>query len=113
MQSIYRTLHKHVWRDRSGEKADEVKYFPSMSYAIDTYRSFEQSNLILFSDGFITVSPSLRKFTLHTISNVYDKGVRTGYIASILYLRDENVNLIIRDRVSRGDMHYRRRLLLG
>ncbi|OXA61880.1 Complement C3 [Folsomia candida] len=52
-----RTLLKWVWRDRSGEKSDQLKYFPCMTYAIDTYRSLQHTSLILFSDGFISTSP--------------------------------------------------------
>lgn len=59
-----RTQLKWVWRDRSGEKSDQVKYFPCMTYAVDTYRSFQHASLILFSDGFIATSPFLRKLVL-------------------------------------------------
>jgi len=59
MESLYsfeeknRHVHRVFWTDREGEAPDRTKYYPSMDYGIDTNRTFELQDLIIFTDFLI------------------------------------------------------------
>ena len=46
-----RHVHAVYFTDREGSKPDEVYYYPSMDYGIDTNRSFELKQLLVFTDS--------------------------------------------------------------
>ena len=45
-----RHVHSVFWTDREGEAPDKISYYPSMDYGIDTNRTFELQDLIIFTD---------------------------------------------------------------
>ena len=56
MESLYgfetSTSHVHrvFWTDREGEAPDRTEYYPSMDYGIDSNRTFELQQMIIFTD---------------------------------------------------------------
>ena len=45
-----RHIHRVFWTDREGTSPDEVSYYPSMDYGIDTNRTFGLKELLIFTD---------------------------------------------------------------
>ncbi len=45
-----RHIHRVFFTDREGTKPDEVTYYPSMDYGVDTNRSFTLNELLIFTD---------------------------------------------------------------
>ena len=64
MESLYsfeaRNSHVHrvFWTDREGEAPDRTAYYPSMDYGVDSNRTFELQDLIIFTD-FLEVPQTL------------------------------------------------------
>ena len=46
-----RHIHRVFWTDREGTQPDEVSYYPSMDYGIDTNRTFGLKELLIFTDN--------------------------------------------------------------
>jgi len=49
-----RHIHRVFFTDREGAKPDQVTYYPSMDYGVDTNRTFEMKEMIVFTD-FVTI----------------------------------------------------------
>ncbi|TRY74425.1 hypothetical protein TCAL_00656 [Tigriopus californicus] len=45
-----RHIHRVFWTDREGTHPDEVTYFPSMDYGVDSNRTFGLKELLIFTD---------------------------------------------------------------
>ena len=45
-----RHIHRVFFTDREGENLDEVTYFPSMDYGVDSNRTFTLNELVIFTD---------------------------------------------------------------
>lgn len=45
-----RHIHRVFWTDREGTSPDEVSYYPSMDYGIDSNRTFGLKELLIFTD---------------------------------------------------------------
>ena len=45
-----RHIHRVFFTDREGTKPDEVTYYPSMDYGVDTNRSFTLNEILIFTD---------------------------------------------------------------
>ncbi len=45
-----RHIHRVFWTDREGTTPDEVSYYPSMDYGVDTNRTFGLKELLIFTD---------------------------------------------------------------
>ena len=43
-------IHRVFWTDREGEAPDKTSYYPSMDYGIDSNRTFELHDLLIFTD---------------------------------------------------------------
>ena len=50
--------YRVFWTDREGEAPDKTSYYPSMDYGIDSNRTFELQDLIIFTDN-LEVSQTL------------------------------------------------------
>jgi hypothetical protein len=61
-ENVDKHIHKVFFTDREGTKPDEVSYYPSMDYGIDTNRTFELNEVLIFTDFvFIPQSPLTRQ----------------------------------------------------
>ncbi len=45
-----RHIHRVFWTDREGTSPDQVSYYPSMDYGVDSNRTFGLKELIIFTD---------------------------------------------------------------
>ena len=45
-----RHIHRVFWTDREGTRPEQVNYYPSMNYGVDTNRTFDLKELLLFTD---------------------------------------------------------------
>lgn len=45
-----RHIHRVFWTDREGTSPDEISYYPSMDYGIDSNRTFGMKELLIFTD---------------------------------------------------------------
>ena len=61
-EKVNKHIHKVFFTDREGSQPDQVQYYPSMDYGIDTNRTFEMKELIIFTDFvFIPQTPLTRQ----------------------------------------------------
>ena len=61
-ENVDKHIHKVFFTDREGTKPDEVSYYPSMDYGVDTNRTFELNELLIFTDFvFIPQTPLTRQ----------------------------------------------------
>ena len=49
-ENVDKHIHRVFFTDREGSKPDEVSYYPSMGYGVDTNRTFELNELLIFTD---------------------------------------------------------------
>ena len=61
-ENVDKHIHRVFFTDREGTKPDEVSYYPSMDYGVDTNRTFELNELLIFTDFvFIPQTPLTRQ----------------------------------------------------
>ena len=61
-ENVKKHIHRVFFTDREGTKPDEVTYYPSMGYGVDTNRTFQLNEIIIFTDFvFIPQSPLTRQ----------------------------------------------------
>ena len=56
-ENVKKHIHRVFFTDREGTKPDEVTYYPSMGYGVDTNRTFELNEILIFTD-FVLVPQS-------------------------------------------------------
>lgn len=57
----FRNLNKVTWKFRTGNKADESIYFPSMDYGRDANETFNQAGLHALTTEYIVTNPLIGK----------------------------------------------------
>ena len=61
-ENVKKHIHRVFFIDREGTKPDEVAYYPSMDYGVDTNRTFELNEILIFTDFvFIPQTPLTRQ----------------------------------------------------
>ena len=61
-ENVKKHIHRVFFTDREGSKPDEVSYYPSMDYGVDTNRTFELNEILIFTDNvFIPQTPFTRQ----------------------------------------------------
>ena len=61
-EKVDKHIHRVFFTDREGTQPDQVAYYPSMDYGIDTNRTFEMKELIIFTDFvFVPQTPLTRQ----------------------------------------------------
>ena len=60
-EKVDKHIHRVFFTDREGTAPDQVSYYPSMDYGVDTNRTFELKELLIFTDFvFIPQTPLTR-----------------------------------------------------
>ena len=61
-ENVKKHIHRVFFTDREGSKPDEVSYYPSMDYGVDTNRTFELNEILIFTDFvFVPQTPFTRQ----------------------------------------------------
>ena len=61
-ENVKKHIHRVFFTDREGSNPDQVTYYPSMDYGVDTNRTFELNEILIFTDFvFIPQQPLTRQ----------------------------------------------------